>query len=207
MFGLCCGGRGCQSIGLVCVCIGAAACASRVLPATPPAWGIHEALLRVVSDSGRIQIRVDPNPLPPTLDATQAAISPTASGRDQARTEEAANMVSVALRGESEDIRTACSGPTVPPADPGKPDPHRGCPKTAETIVVMGRPRIVSGPCRKSRVVVSPSASAQACGTIRAVVAHVSPFGVTAASFDCIFERQQENDWRLVGRELLDMVE
>jgi hypothetical protein len=168
---------------------------------------LRDALLRTVTHNDSIAIHLDPDPLPPGLDAGQPEINSADPDRGQKRVEQAGDIFSVALRTQSDSVRLACAGTLIAPAPPGEPDLHRGCPKTAATLVVVGRPRIITGPCAASQSVVSPSPSAEACGTIRVIVSGVSQYGVNAALFDCIYERQPRGDWHMVGRELLEYVE
>src|SRR5258708_3931629 len=92
------GWRGCWPVGFACLCLSTAACVRRV-PDTnsvaPHNGTPREALLRSVSDSARLPIRVDPN-LPPELDAGQSEVIATATDRGQARTERAWDIGRVA---------------------------------------------------------------------------------------------------------------
>jgi|GEM_PF-5136401 len=194
---------------LIFLCILCGACAGRAHTETatdPTRASIVEALRRILADSERISIRVDPERLPIGLDAAGSDSGNTATNGPVSHMEQAMDISQVALRAEPEPVRNACRGTTVPAA-PDEADPHRGCPSTRAVLVVVGRPRVVSQACPTDGRVTAATITATACATVRALVTHIGRKGFNTALADYAFARSRDGDWILVGTSWLSSVE
>jgi len=194
---------------LIFLCILCGACVGRAHTETATdstRASIVEALRRILADSERISIRVDPERLPIGLDAAGSDPDTTVTNGPGSHLEWPLDISRVALRAEPEPVRNACRGTTVPAPWEG-PDPHQGCPATRAVLLVVGRPRVVSQACPDDGRVTAATIAATACATVRTLVTHIGRNGFNTALVDYTFARSRDGDWILVGTSWLSSVE
>ena len=156
---------------------------------------LRAATVRAISDSLRVPVRVDREPLPLAVDTASASVRRAASTSEtepHSLEEQVADLATIATRAADEPVRSACAGTMVPYSATGS---HRGCPQTPEAIVVLGTPRA------------DPTAGApKGSAIIRALVTYIGPHGFYATLYDYSL-RQMATGWILVRRKALLIVE
>lgn len=144
------------------------------------------------------RVRIDDQPLPPSLDGT--AVRSDGATKGDGVEAKVVNLQSVGLRlAPLEHCSSALSSSdwTVEP----------GCPKDKYVLVVFGKPRPGPPERQSLSLIKTPIGLTPNSWSIRVVTSEVGPGGWAILSSDYVFEKRSDSSWGFVGKVLMMTVE
>jgi hypothetical protein len=164
-------------VGVFCQVASVSIVANAQRPSAKLDTGIVAIVARIVSDSTRLPVVVDTQPLPPEMEVPR---------RDDPLLEMVGDIVGVALRSENTSVRKACSGTLMPSLNEGK----KGCPKTAHMLIVVGTLANRGPHCNSPKACDWMDQKHDKYWTVRVLKSYLGPGGFNVEMCDYVFEKR-----------------